>query len=199
MARCSICNHAHRAALEGALRARRSFREIAKDYGVSKSAVGRHLAHMPAASPAPPGSRPGDHLLGDHSEQRLQADSPTGSEAALPFSTSAARSSVGWATRRPGPPVVRRWNPLYGHEEIDGEATAEAARKFYQAEADEAAIERLQRQKGSPEEAMSDICSSSGTGKVFRGPHEQAAGPDLGRSKSASKCYAVDSDLRSGS
>jgi transposase-like protein len=46
---CTICAHAHSAAIEAALQDADSYRDIATRYDVSKSALARHWqAHMPA-------------------------------------------------------------------------------------------------------------------------------------------------------
>jgi len=48
--RCSVCDHADRAAIDGALVAGEPFRHIAARYGVSTTALQRHKAdHIPAA------------------------------------------------------------------------------------------------------------------------------------------------------
>ncbi len=48
--RCTICTHKSRAKIDQALVARRPFRDIAGQYGVSKSALVRHHDdHLPAA------------------------------------------------------------------------------------------------------------------------------------------------------
>lgn len=50
---CSICCHPHRAAIDGELVRRRPHRAIARSYGVSRSAVSRHVGHMNRPSPTP--------------------------------------------------------------------------------------------------------------------------------------------------
>ena len=45
--RCTICSHEHVAAIDRALIAGRPYRGIAKTFGVSEDAVGRHRAHLP--------------------------------------------------------------------------------------------------------------------------------------------------------
>ena len=47
--RCTICTHKSRAKIDQALVERRSFRDIAGQHGVSKSALGHHDDHLPAA------------------------------------------------------------------------------------------------------------------------------------------------------
>jgi hypothetical protein len=47
--RCSICCHDHVGAIDRALIAGRPIRGIAKTFGVSEDAVGRHRAHLPKA------------------------------------------------------------------------------------------------------------------------------------------------------
>jgi hypothetical protein len=44
---CKICSHSERAAIETAIVERRSLRDIAGQYGISRSAVDRHKAHIP--------------------------------------------------------------------------------------------------------------------------------------------------------
>ena len=49
---CSICTHQDRPAIEAAIGADASFRDIASRFGLSKSSVARHAAsHMPAVRP----------------------------------------------------------------------------------------------------------------------------------------------------
>jgi hypothetical protein len=45
--RCTICSHEHVGAIDHALIAGRPIRGIAKTFGVSEDAVGRHRAHLP--------------------------------------------------------------------------------------------------------------------------------------------------------
>ena len=45
--RCTICSHEHVGAIDRALIAGRPIRGIAKTFGVSEDAVGRHRAHLP--------------------------------------------------------------------------------------------------------------------------------------------------------
>jgi hypothetical protein len=49
---CTICAHAERAAIDGALETKRSLREIAGEFGVSKTALHRHWRAHVSGQPA---------------------------------------------------------------------------------------------------------------------------------------------------
>jgi transposase-like protein len=49
---CTICAHAERAAIDGALETKRSLREIAGEFGVSKTALHRHWRTHVSGQPA---------------------------------------------------------------------------------------------------------------------------------------------------
>ena len=55
---CTICRHTHRAAIDGALVAGYSFRDIAAQYGISKTALHRHWQLHLVETPAPQPSAP---------------------------------------------------------------------------------------------------------------------------------------------
>ncbi len=66
--RCSICNHPKRTAIDNALVSGTSVRDIAGQYGVSKSAVYRHKKHIPEAltkAQAAEEAAQADDLLGE--------------------------------------------------------------------------------------------------------------------------------------
>ncbi len=64
--RCTICIHAEGAAINAALEANRSLRDIAAQFGVSKTALHRHWqAHMPKQATQPP-SRIGTSTATQH-------------------------------------------------------------------------------------------------------------------------------------
>lgn len=57
---CTICEHPQRHQIEAALHAGTSQRQIAAQFGVGKSTLGRHLPHVawPAPAPSPPAGEP---------------------------------------------------------------------------------------------------------------------------------------------